>query len=95
MSVVWSALYTNFNTPCSMYNVWKVVEFPYKLTYMTAIGCPGCTNDARIWMAYLTEMLKPVVAVMKPRAIARKKLMAVKRRILHQGSSAVLVVYCT
>lgn len=76
-----------------MYSVWNVVELPYRLTYMTAMGWPGWTKAARIWIAYLTEMLMPVVAVINPSAMARKKLIAVKRRILHQGSNAVPVVY--
>lgn len=38
-------------------------------------------------------MLKPVVAVMKPSAIARKKLITVKRMMLHHGSNAEPVVY--
>lgn len=61
-----------------MYKVWKLVEFPYKLANMTAgfkvseyreeimerlpIGCPGWTKAARICTAYLTLIVKPVVA---------------------------------
>ena len=42
-------------------------------------------NDAMTWMAYLMEMLKPVVAVMKPKKMEKKADMSVKTMMDHAG----------